>query len=123
MIRDSGVAERGNFSLLIVRDARLVLLENMDYKTCKVIPNLLRKYRRIRGLSQKQVARILGLKSASRVSRWEKGSCIPSHVNVVKLSIVYRTMADALFRDLSRTLREEIYRREKQILGPESPNK
>jgi transcriptional regulator with XRE-family HTH domain len=95
----------------------------MDYKSCKVIPNLLRKYRRIRGLSQKQVARILGLKSASRVSRWEKGSCIPSYVNVIRLSIVYRTMADALFRDLSRTLREEIYRREEQILEPESPDK
>lgn len=95
----------------------------MQYTSFKAVPNLLRKYRRIRGLSQKQVARILGLKSASRVSRWEKGSCIPSHVNVIRLCVVYRTMADALFRDLSRTLREEIYRREAQILGRESPEK
>ncbi len=97
--------------------------KNMEYKSFKVIPNLLRKYRRIRGLSQKQVAKILGLKSASRISRWEKGICIPSYVNVVRLSIIYRTMADALFRDLSRTLREEIYSLEKQILGPNSPEK
>ncbi len=93
----------------------------MEANVYKRVPNLLRKYRRIRGLSQKRVAMILGLKSASRISRWEKGSCIPSHVNVIRLSIVYRTMADALFRDLSRTLRDEIYRRERQILGPESP--
>ncbi len=72
----------------------------MKDETYKRIPNLLRKHRRIRGLSQKQVAKILELKSASRISRWEKGSCIPSHVNVVRLSIIYRTMAEALFRDL-----------------------
>jgi transcriptional regulator with XRE-family HTH domain len=93
----------------------------MDYKLCKRIPNLLKKYRRIRGLDQKKVAQILGLKSASRISRWEKGDCIPSHVNVIRLSILYRTMADALFYDLAKALREEIYRREKQILGPEAP--
>jgi hypothetical protein len=44
-------------------------------------------------------------------------------VNVVRLSIVYRTMADALFRDLYRTLREEITSREKEILGTESPER
>jgi transcriptional regulator with XRE-family HTH domain len=95
----------------------------MQYKSFKGFPNFLRKYRRIRGLSQKQVAKILGYKSASRLSRWEKGSCLPSYVNVVRLSLVYRTMADALFRDLYRTLREEITRREKEILGTESPER
>ena len=95
----------------------------MKEEIYKRLPNLLRKYLRIRGLNQKQAAGILGLKSASRISRWEKGCCIPSYVNVVRLSIVYRTMADALFRDLSRMLREEIHRREKEVLGPESPEK
>ena len=92
----------------------------MEYKLCKRIPNLLRKHRRIRGLDQKTVARILGLKSASRISRWEKGDCIPSHVNVIRLSILYRTMADALFHDLAKALREEIHHREKQVLRPEA---
>jgi transcriptional regulator with XRE-family HTH domain len=84
----------------------------------KRIPNLLRKYRRIRRLSQKQVASILGHKSASRLSRWEKGYCIPSYVNIVKLSLIYRTMADAIFRDLHRALKEEILQRESEVLKP-----
>jgi transcriptional regulator with XRE-family HTH domain len=87
----------------------------MEYESCLRIPNLLKKYRRIRGLNQRQVAKVLGLKGASRISRWEKGSCFPSLVNAIRLSLLYRTMADALFGDLVRALREETRRREEQI--------
>jgi len=89
----------------------------MEYEACRAIPNLLRKYRRIRGLNQRQVAVILGVKSASRISRWEKGSCIPSLVNAVRLSVIYRVMVDALCGDLVRFLREEIREREKLLIG------
>jgi len=88
----------------------------MDYKSYKKIPNLLRKYRRVRGLSQKQVAAILGLKSASRVSSWEKGRCIPSLVNAIRLSILCRSMVDALFFDHVKAMRLEIRGREEKIL-------
>jgi transcriptional regulator with XRE-family HTH domain len=84
----------------------------VSYKT---IPNCLRKYRRIGGLKQKEVAAILGLKSASRISCWEKGSCLPSLVNMLRLSILYHTMPDALFSDLIGTLREEIRQKETKI--------
>jgi transcriptional regulator with XRE-family HTH domain len=83
----------------------------------KAIPNCLRKYRRISRLKQKQVAKILGYKTANRISRWEKGYCLPSVVNLLKLSILFRTMPDTLFLDLTRKLREVIREQEEKVLG------
>lgn len=86
----------------------------MTYGHYKQIPNLLRKYRRARGLNQQHVASILGIKSSSRISRWEKGECCPNIINAIKLSILYRVMVDALFIDHLRELREEIHENEEK---------
>ena len=77
--------------------------------------NCLRKYRKIRGLKQKDVAKILGLRSTSMISRWEKGGSIPDSLNVFKLSLLYRTMVDALYADLVRTLKDELRKREEEV--------
>ena len=82
----------------------------------KNIPNCLRRHRRARGLRQKDVAKVLGLKSASMISRWEKGVCLPNTINLFKLAVLYRTMSDALFIDLIRELRSEILKREEKVL-------
>jgi len=82
----------------------------------KNIPNCLRRHRRARGLRQKDVAKVLGLKSASMISRWEKGVCLPNTINLFKLAVLYRTMSDALFIDLIRELRSEIQKREEKVL-------
>jgi len=84
------------------------------------IKNQLRKYRKARGLTQEEVALILGVKSGSVVSRWENGLCIPKLHNTIKLALLYRTMADALFIDLRRSLKDEIAVREKKILTDET---
>jgi len=88
-------------------------MKNINFKN---IPNCLRKYRKARGLTQKDVARILNLKSTSLVSRWEKGICLPSTLNIFKLAALYRTMAEALFYNLTRTSKEKILKREQEIL-------
>ena len=88
-------------------------MKNVKYKT---IPNCLRRYRKARGLKQKDVAKVLGLKSASMISRWERGVCVPSTLNLFKLASLYRTMADALFIDLLRALRNELHKREERVL-------
>ena len=88
----------------------------MNYSLYKKLPHLLRKYRRASGYSQQQVAELLGVKSSSIISRWEKGLCIPNVINTFKLSVVYRVMADALFIDLLRTVRLEIKENEKKYL-------
>jgi transcriptional regulator with XRE-family HTH domain len=74
----------------------------------KRIPNSLKKYRKQAGLKQKEVAKIIGLKSSSLISRWERGVCFPKPLNMFKLAILYHTMVDALFYDVRRALIEEI---------------
>jgi transcriptional regulator with XRE-family HTH domain len=69
-----------------------------------------------RGLKQKDVAKTLNLKSSGIISRWEKGICMPSSLNIFKLAALYRTMADALFIDLIRKLKEKILKREEEAL-------
>jgi len=82
----------------------------------KNIPNSLKRYRKARGLQQKDVAKVLGLKSASMISRWEKGLCLPNTRNLFRLAILYRTMSDALFLDLIKQMRNEIQKREQRVL-------
>lgn len=74
--------------------------------------NALKPYRKARGLSQRDVARILGLRSSSQISRWETGATPPSLLNAMKLAVLYRALVDALFIDLRHMLQEEIYRKE-----------
>jgi transcriptional regulator with XRE-family HTH domain len=63
------------------------------------IANQLRKYRRARGLTQREVARILGFTNVSSLSRWEHGVCLPSVMNMFRLAALYRTLVDALYID------------------------
>ena len=58
------------------------------------------------------MAEILGLKSASIISRWEKGVCLPNPMNLFRLAVLYRTMVDALFIDLIRVLRKDLLKKE-----------
>ena len=80
----------------------------MNYKQYKNTPNLLRKYRKASGLREKDVAKILGLKSSNELTRWENGENIPTIINALKLSILYRVFIEALFMMHARNLREEI---------------
>jgi transcriptional regulator with XRE-family HTH domain len=79
------------------------------------IPNCLRKQRRIAGLTQKQVAVVLGVRNTGMISRWENGSRFPNPVNIFRLSALYNTMADALYFDLVLALRKEIQLRRRRL--------
>jgi len=83
----------------------------------KKIPNNLRKYRKAIGLKQKDVARILDLKSAGMISRWEKGVCLPSVLNTFKLAGLYSVLVDALFFPLIRLIKKKIMERQEEILS------
>jgi transcriptional regulator with XRE-family HTH domain len=83
-----------------------------DHKT---IPNNLRKYRKMNGYSQKEVASLLGVESTGMISRWENGSRFPSPINIFRLAGLYHTMADALYIDLVRATRKEIQARRDQL--------
>ncbi len=84
----------------------------------KNLNNSLRKHRRLRGLKQREVAEILGITSTGMISRWEKGTCLPDSLNMLKMAIIYRTMAEALFIDLVRVLRENLLSKEEELFQP-----
>jgi len=75
----------------------------------KKIPNCLPKYRRQKGLTQKEVARILGLKTGSIISKWERGFSFPSTPSLLKLSALYGRQVEALFIDLFQKVKEEVF--------------
>ena len=74
----------------------------------KKIPNRLRKYRRIMGYSQKQVATLLHLKGTSRISEWESGVRFPSTRNLIKLSLLYHTLVESLYFDIREAFRQDL---------------
>lgn len=92
------------------------IINNMDHEEFKKIPNRLKKYRKIHGLSQRRVAAILGKKSSSHISNWENGRVIPNLSNAIRLSVLYRTPVDGLFVGHDRVLREEVRVNEKRII-------
>jgi transcriptional regulator with XRE-family HTH domain len=63
-------------------------------------PNRLKKYRRCVCLSQKQVAKMLGLTNTSPLSRWEKGLVYPSIAHLFRLCRIYKTIPQELYTDL-----------------------
>ena len=63
-------------------------------------PNKLKTYRRCSGYSQKKVARILGFKDTSTLSRWEHGLTVPSIVQVFRLARIYRALPHELYDEL-----------------------
>ena len=83
-------------------------------KRSSYIPNRLRKHRRYRGLSQKQVATMLNMKSTNRISRWEQGTAIPSVENLLTLSIIYRRLPTELYFDLYLEYKRILEQQEKQ---------
>lgn len=80
----------------------------MEEKELKKIPNCLPKYRRQKGLTQKEVARILGFRNSAIISKWERGFSFPSTPSLLKLSALYGRQAEALFIDLYQKIKEGV---------------
>jgi len=80
-------------------------------KASSRIPNNLKKYRRIMGYSQKEVAKIFGFKSPNRISRWEKGEAMPSVKNLLRLSALYATLPNELYFELWQEVKSKLKNR------------
>jgi len=76
----------------------------MNYKE-QIRNNNLREIRKSCGLRQTDVAEQLGLKSADRISRWEKGQSVPSIINLFKLSMLYKCSAEEFYKNLIANMR------------------
>jgi len=77
------------------------------------IPNRLTKHRMIRGIGQKQVARLLGHSSTAQLSQWERGEAMPGAVNLIRLCIIYSTTPEELYHDVFKEQQESIASRKK----------
>ena len=73
------------------------------------IPNSLKKYRRMAGLSQKQVAAKLGIKKTNCICIWEKGYCLPATKYFLQLCLLYRASPENLYAELVQGLKEKLF--------------
>ena len=71
-------------------------------------PNKLKMFRRSSGYSQKKVARMLGLRDTSTISRWEHGIALPGIVQTFRLALIYHTEPHELFSELWHRIDEEL---------------
>ena len=78
--------------------------------------NYLRLYRKKNGLSQKQIAYLMGYKSSNSISHYERGYKFPQLINLLKLEIIHRTPIAFLFKDQYLALKKEIRQREITLL-------
>jgi len=69
------------------------------------IPNQLVLIRKRLGLSQKRVARIIGLRDATVLSRYESGGALPPLKTALKLAALYDATLSEMFHELSRRSR------------------
>ena len=60
----------------------------------------LRDARKRMNLSQEQVKRALGFRSANRISQWENGIRLPGVRNLIKLTTLYKTPVEELFYEI-----------------------
>ena len=79
--------------------------------------NRLWSARKAAGLTQQQVAHILGYKSTAQISRWEKGLRLPNTVDLLKLSVIYHRLANDLLFDLYLSCKNEINHRIQNLNG------
>jgi transcriptional regulator with XRE-family HTH domain len=79
--------------------------------TRKPLPNYLRMHRKRAGLSQDDVAFLLGGRSGTRISRYERFRCRPTLDTALAFEAVYRVPAHQLFSGLRDRIRQDVGRR------------
>lgn len=77
--------------------------------------NYLRLYRKKNGLSQKDVAYLIGYKSTNSISNYERGHKLPQLANLLKLEIIYHTPVAFLFKDHYQEFKKEIQKRAQSL--------
>lgn len=77
--------------------------------------NYLFRLRRTRGYSQKQFAALLGLRSRSSVTDYEKGRRLPNLKTALLMEIVLGTRLSEIYLELYRKLGTQAVEREQQL--------
>ena len=69
-------------------------------------------------LSTSYVARLLGHRDTSTFRGFERGDRLPSLVNTLRLSIIFRVPIEFLFTELYASLKEKIRAEEEKLARP-----
>lgn len=80
-------------------------------------PNRLWLARKRRSLRQKQVAYILNHHTADQVSRYEKGTRIPTLETALMLEIIYKVPLRILFKEVYDELQQEVQQKVESTPG------
>ena len=70
------------------------------------VPNSLKKYRRLAGLSQIEAAKLIGVSNSNCISRWEKGLGIPPGRLLLALGVAYETLPHHFYPEVMETFRQ-----------------
>lgn len=81
------------------------------------LPNYLRAHRKRTGLSQRDVARLLGGGTGSKVSGYERFRRTPTLRTALKLQVILDRPMPELFEGMCRESEQEIAARAKQLAG------
>lgn len=71
-------------------------------------PNRIFFYRKKRGLTQHEVALIIGLKNGSHISNYERGVATPSLVRALELALALNTPLEFLFEDTVCEIKQDL---------------
>lgn len=80
------------------------------------LPQYLRMFRKRSGLSQGELAFLLGTKSGSKVSRYEAGNRTPAFEALLAYEIVFRVALDELFAGRHDTARSALRVRAQRLM-------
>ena len=75
----------------------------------------LRYARKLRRLSQRQVARLVGHSDTTMISKYERGLVVPTLRTAVKLTLLYRLPFQDLFADEFSHAKDELARKAKTV--------
>ena len=84
-------------------------------RTEKRIINNIRYQRKLFRYSLKDIAFLLGLKSTSVISRWERGKERPNMDNLLCLAFIFRTPVESLYFEYRKKLSKPIHQREQLL--------
>lgn len=75
------------------------------------LPSYLRTHRKRSGLTQEEVAYLLGARSGTKVSRYERRTRVPTLATVFAIQVVYGVTAHELFPGVFEEIRDTVIKR------------
>lgn len=80
------------------------------------IPNHLRRFRKQMGLTQKEIASLLGFSSTKRIILWEQGKAQPGIYNLFRLSIIYHVFPHELYPEYYHEMKVPLISKTDEVL-------